>query len=254
MTERVEIVPVAGVPEITEGDRVGELVGAALRRQGVALADADVVCVAQKVISKSEGRVRLLGEVEPGAEAVRLADTLDKDPSLVELVLAESARIVRAQGGVLITETHQGWICANAGIDSSNVPGEDAVTLLPRDADESARRIRAELAAATGAHPAVIIADSFGRPWRLGQTEVAIGCAGLEPIDDWRGRRDATGRELAATVIAVADELACAADLVREKTSGAPAVLIRGAGRFRVEGDGPGAAALRRAAGDDLFR
>jgi coenzyme F420-0:L-glutamate ligase/coenzyme F420-1:gamma-L-glutamate ligase len=156
---------------------------------------------------------------------------------------------------VLIVETRGGWICANAGIDSSNLPGEDLVALLPADADASARRIRAELAAACGARPAVVVADSFGRPWRHGQAEVAIGCAGLLALDDWRGRADAHGRELAATAIAIADQLAGAADLVRDKASATPAALIRGAERWWCEDDGPGAAAvLQRPAGEDLFR
>ena len=163
-------------------------------------------------------------------------------------------RVVRAERGVLISETSHGWICANAGIDSSNVPGEDAVTLLPLDSDASARRLRAELTEASGARPAVIVSDSFGRPWRQGQAEVAIGCAGLTPLDDWRGRSDANGRELAATAIAIADELAAAADLARDKASRVPAVVVRGAGRHRIDGDGPGAAALRRGSGEDLFR
>ncbi len=170
-------------------------------------------------------------------------------------MLSESRRIVRASGTVLIVETHGGWICANAGIDFSNVPGAGTATLLPRDADASARLIRGQLAAACGTRPAVVVADSFGRPWRVGQADVAIGCAGLVALDDWRGRRDALGDELAATAIAVADELAAAADLAREKADGIPAVLIRGAGRWRTEDDGPGAAAaLQRSADEDLFR
>jgi coenzyme F420-0:L-glutamate ligase/coenzyme F420-1:gamma-L-glutamate ligase len=254
MSERLEIVAVRGLPEISEGDPLGVLIARALAAADLALADDDVVCVSQKVVSKAEGRVRRLGQVEPGAEATRLAEELGKDPRLVELVLSESARVVRAERGVLITETSQGWVCANAGIDSSNVPGSDAVALLPLDADESARRLRAELGEAGGARPAVVVSDSFGRPWRHGQTEVAIGCAGLAPLDDWRGRTDATGRELAATEIAMADELAAAADLARDKASGIPVVVIRGAGRHRTDADGPGAAALRRGAADDLFR
>jgi coenzyme F420-0:L-glutamate ligase/coenzyme F420-1:gamma-L-glutamate ligase len=155
---------------------------------------------------------------------------------------------------VLITETKSGWICANAGIDASNVPGSDTVALLPEDADGSARRIRSEVAAAGGGRPAIVIADSFGRPWRIGQVDVAIGCAGLTAIDDWRGREDAGGRELTSTAIAVADELAAAADLARSKTSRTPAVLVRGAERWWSEADGAGAAPLRRAESDDLFR
>ena len=254
MSERIEIVPVTGIPEIAAGDRLGELVAAALERRGETLADTDVLCVAQKIVSKAEGRTRRLADVQPGAEAARLATELEKDPRLVELILTESTRVVRADRGVLITETSHGWICANAGIDSSNVEGEGVVTLLPLDADDSARRLRAEIAEAGGIRPAVLISDSFGRPWRVGQTEVAIGCAGLAPVDDWRGRRDLTGRELAATVIAIADELAAAADLSRDKVSAVPAVLVRGAGRHRTDADGPGAAVLRRAAADDLFR
>jgi coenzyme F420-0:L-glutamate ligase/coenzyme F420-1:gamma-L-glutamate ligase len=254
VSEHVEIVPVAGLPEVVEGDALGRLIASALERQGVELADRDVLCVSQKVISKAEGRMRRLDDVEASERARNLGEELGKDPRLVELILGESVRVVRAERGVLITETNQGWICANAGIDSSNVPQPGAVTLLPLDADASARRLRAEIGEATGGWPAVVIADSFGRPWRLGQTEVAVGCAGLSPVDDWRGRADSTGQELAATAIAIADELAAAADLVRDKSAGVPAVIVRGAGRHRTDEDGPGAAALRRAASDDLFR
>jgi coenzyme F420-0:L-glutamate ligase/coenzyme F420-1:gamma-L-glutamate ligase len=255
VSEALEIVALTGLPEVGRGAALGELLAAAAREAGRPPEDADVVVVAQKVVSKAEGRTRALAEVEPDERAHTLAAELGKDARLVELILAESRRIVRAQGGVLIVETHGGWICANAGIDGSNVPGADTVTLLPEDADASARRIRAELAAACGARPAVVVSDSFGRPWRLGQTDVAIGCAGLVALDDWRGRADAHGRPLAATAIAIADELAAAADLVRDKASGAPAALIRGAGRWRADDDGPGAAgALQRPAAEDLFR
>jgi coenzyme F420-0:L-glutamate ligase / coenzyme F420-1:gamma-L-glutamate ligase len=172
----------------------------------------------------------------------------------VQLVLDEARSVIRAERGRLIVETRGGWICANAGIDASNVPGKERVSLLPEDADGSARRIRDELREAAGAAPAVVIADSFGRPWRLGQTDVAIGCAGLVPLDDWRGRRDREGRVLAATSIAIADQVAAAADLGRDKQAGVPAALIRGLGRYVTREDGPGAAALRRAEADDLFR
>ena len=181
-----------------------------------------MIVVSQKVVSKAEGRIRRLAAVEPGERADELAAALGKDPRIVELVLSESRRIVRASGTVLIAETHGGWICANAGIDFSNVPGAETATLLPRDADASARLIRGQLAAACGTRPAVVVADSFGRPWRVGQADVAIGCAGLVALDDWRGRRDALGDELAATAIAVADELAAAADLAREKADADP--------------------------------
>jgi coenzyme F420-0:L-glutamate ligase/coenzyme F420-1:gamma-L-glutamate ligase len=250
----VELRALSGLPEVGEHALLGELIAGAAGAAGIELADEDVVVVSQKVVSKAEGRVRRLGEVTPGPRAAELAAELGKDARLVELVLSEARRIVRAERGVLIVETRGGWICANAGIDTSNVPGEDAVTLLPVDADASARRIRAEIAAACASRPAVVIADSLGRPWRLGQAEAAIGCAGLIALDDWRGRADTHGRELSATVIAIADEIAGAADLVRDKVSATPAVLVRGAGRWRSEEDGPGAASLRRAADEDLFR
>ncbi len=214
----------------------------------------DVLVVSQKVISKVEDRFRDLAAVEPGPRAIELADALGKDPRLVELILAESRAIIRAERGVLIVETNNGLVCANAGIDASNVPGDDRVLLLPEDPDFSARRIREEIAAAGGERPAVIIADSFGRPWRVGQTDVAIGCAGLLAIDDWRGRHDREERELAATVVAIADEAAAAADLVRDKAAGIPAAVISGLERHITATDGPGAGALRRAAADDLFR
>ena len=211
--------------------------------------------ISQKVVSKAEGRVRELAAVAPSEPAIELAAETDRDPRMVELVLSEAKRIVRATPAVLIVETHGGWICANAGIDSSNLPLEGTVALLPVDADASARRIRAEIAAAGAGSPGIVIADSFGRPWRLGQAEVAIGCAGVVAVDDWRGRRDAHGRPLAATSIAVADQLAGAADLAREKDSGHPVAAIRGAERLWTADDGPGAApALQRAAEEDLFR
>jgi coenzyme F420-0:L-glutamate ligase/coenzyme F420-1:gamma-L-glutamate ligase len=198
--------------------------------------------------------VRLLSSVIPGGEARRLAAVLGKEPALVELILAESREVLRAERDVLITETRHGFVCANAGIDSSNLPEPDTVSLLPEDPDASARCIRAEIRAATGRTVAVVVSDSFGRAWRLGQVEVAIGCAGIAPLSDWRGRRDASGRRLEATLIAVADEAAAAADLVRDKASGLPVAIVRGLERFLSEGDGPGAAALRRPRDEDLFR
>ena len=216
-------------------------------------ASDEIVVISQKAVSKVEGRVARLADVEPGERARRVAAQVDKEPALVELVLSESKRIVRAARGVLITETNAGWVCANAGIDSSNLD-EGLVSLLPVDADASARRIRAEIDAASGSSPAVVIADSFGRAWRLGQSDVAIGCAGLAPLVDWRGRRDRQGNELSATVIALADELAAAADLTREKDSGVPVTILAGLADVVTREDGPGAAVLRRPAEDDLFR
>jgi coenzyme F420-0:L-glutamate ligase/coenzyme F420-1:gamma-L-glutamate ligase len=249
VNERVEAIPVPGLPEIEAGTKLGALIAEAAAPRG-----DDVVAVAQKILSKAEGRVVELAAVEPSGEASELAARLDKDPRIVELVLRESRRIVRAQDGVLIAETHSGWICANAGIDTSNLPGEGRVTLLPDDPDASARRLRAEIEAAAGTRPAVVVSDSFGRPWRLGQTDVAIGCAGLRPLDDWRGRADREGHELSATVIAIADEAAAAADLAREKDAGLPVAIVRGLSRYVTDEDGPGAASLQRPADEDLFR
>lgn len=248
LTRELRIRPVTGLPEVADGADLGRLIADAAEP-----AADDVVVISQKAVSKVEGRIRRLAEVEPGERARELAGELEKDPAMVELVLAESARIVRAERGVLITETHAGWVCANAGIDTSNLE-EGQVSLLPVDGDASARRIRAEIATASGAAPAVVIADSFGRAWRVGQADVAIGCAGITPLADWRGRRDRSGRELSATLIATADQLASAADLTRDKDSGVPAAVVSGLGDLISEQDGPGAGPLRRAREEDLFR
>jgi len=247
--DELRVIGVSGMPEVAEGARVGELIA-----EHSDLLDGDVVVVSQKVVSKAEGRIRRLSSAIPGSEARRLAALLGKEPALVELILAESREVLRAERGVLITETHHGFVCANAGIDSSNLPEANTVSLLPEDPDGSARRIRDEIRAAAGAAPAVIVSDSFGRAWRLGQAEVAIGCAGISPFDDWRGRADAGGRELEATLIAIADEAAAAADLVRNKVSRVPATIVRGLDRYVTPDDGPGAAALRRPRDADLFR
>ena len=255
-------------PEIEAGANLGELIS-----ERAELRDGDVIVISQKIVSKAEGQIRRLSSVIPGAEARKLAAVLGKEPALVELILEESSEVLRAERGVLITETHHGFICANAGIDSSNIPDDDTVCLLPEDPDESARRIRREIVGEESGvgvsgqkrgvsgdpHPrppviGVVISDSFGRAWRLGQAEVAIGCAGLQPLDDWRGRTDAHGRELEATLIAVADEAAAAADLVRSKDSRIPVVIVRGLDRFVTVEDGPGATALRRPPAEDLFR
>jgi len=212
------------------------------------------VAVAHKVVSKGEGRVRRLADVEPGERALALAAEHHKDPRVVQAVLDESATVLRTGHGVLICETHHGFVCANAGVDQSNAANRDELVLLPKDPDASARALRAGIADRRGTQPAVLITDSFGRAWRLGQTDVAIGAAGLIPLDDWRGRHDTTGRELHATAIAVADSIAAAADLARSKDAAEPVVLVRGLARFVTFDDGPGAGALRRPAADDLFR
>lgn len=244
------VLPVPGLPEIAEGDELGSMIAARTE-----LREGDLVVVSQKVVSKAEGRIRPLSSAIPGGEARRMAAVLGKEPNLVQLILEESREVLRAERGVLITETHHGFVCANAGIDSSNLPEPDTVSLLPEDPDASARRLRSEITAVIDPTAiAVVISDSFGRAWRVGQVEVAIGCAGLSPLDDWRGRHDASGRELDATMIAIADEAAAAADLVRDKASGVPAAIVRGLERFVSEDDGPGAAALRRPRDEDLFR
>ncbi|HSS42527.1 MAG TPA: coenzyme F420-0:L-glutamate ligase [Solirubrobacterales bacterium] len=240
----LRVLPIEGLPEVSEGMKLGELIA-----ERAELQDGDVVVISQKVVSKAEGMVRRLAEVEPSERAIELGKRLGKEAELVELILSESREILREER-VLITETKHGFVCANAGIDSSNLPDDGTVCLLPEDPDASARAIRAEISQLVG----VVIADSFGRAWRLGQTEVAIGCAGLAPMDDWRGREDSSGRELTATAIAIADQVAAAADLVRVKDSGVPAVVVRGLDRYVTAEDGPGAAALRRPPAEDLFR
>jgi coenzyme F420-0:L-glutamate ligase / coenzyme F420-1:gamma-L-glutamate ligase len=235
-----------GLPEIRTGDDLGSLLADAAARVG-GLRAGDVVVVAHKAVAKAEGRVVALGDVEPGKRARALGAEHGKDPRLVELILRESLELVRADAGRLIARTRHGFVCANAGVDLSNAGGEEQAVLLPVDPDGSARALRARLGCA------VVIGDSFGRAWRVGQAEVAIGCAGLAPLEDWRGRPDSSGRTLRATNIAVADQAAAAADLVRGKDTSEPAVRLRGLERHVLPDDGPGAAALLRAAADDLF-
>lgn len=254
-TRALEVAAIEGIGEVEEGAPLGELLADAAAATGPALADGEIVVVSHKVVSKAEGRVRSLELVRPSPEAERLAGEIGRDPRLVDVVLGESRRIVRAEPRVLVTEHSSGWICANAGVDASNAGADDTVILLPEDPDASARRIRAEMARATDARPGVIVADTFGRPWRIGQTDVAIGAAGVRPVDQWAGRTDAYGRELVATSIATADELAAAASLVRPKDAGLPAAVVRGAAHAWTAEDGPGAAAaIQRPADEDLFR
>jgi coenzyme F420-0:L-glutamate ligase / coenzyme F420-1:gamma-L-glutamate ligase len=243
--------PLPPLPDVRPGDDLAGMLAAAAPAD---LAAGDVLVVAHKVVSKSEGRVRRLRDIEPGERARELAEEHRKDARLVQAVLDESVELLRARDGVLICVTHHGLVCANAGVDLSNASGEGEVVLLPDDPDASARRLRGGIELAIGVRPAVVISDSFGRAWRLGQTDVAIGAAGLAPLDAWRGRPDAYGRDLRVTEIAIADAVAAAADLARAKDSREPAVLLRGLGRFVTEADGPGAAALRRPRDQDLFR
>jgi coenzyme F420-0:L-glutamate ligase/coenzyme F420-1:gamma-L-glutamate ligase len=241
-----------GLPEVRAGDEPAALIAAAM--PAGAPSPGDVLVVAHKFISKAEGRTRTLSSVEPGERARLLAAELGKDPRQVQVVLDETREVRRAARGVLICVTHHGFVCANAGVDASNAPDDDTVVLLPTDPDDSARRLRQGLRRRLGVAPAVLITDSFGRAWREGQCDVAIGCAGLAALEDWRGRTDARGRPLTATWIAVADELAAAADLARTKDAMHPAVLISGAERHVTEADGPGARPLLRDAAHDLFR
>jgi coenzyme F420-0:L-glutamate ligase/coenzyme F420-1:gamma-L-glutamate ligase len=247
----IEARALPGLPEIRPGD---DLAGLLARAAGGELRDGDVLVVAHKVVSKAEGAVVALDGVAPGEEARRLAAEHGKDPRAVQMVLDETIELVRAQRGVLIARTRHGFVCANAGVDASNATAKGELILLPRDPDASARALRARLRALTGAAPAVVVSDSFGRAWRHGQCDVAVGIAGLMALDDWRGRQDGAGRELRATVIAVADQAAAAADLARDKASREPAVLVRGLERHVTADDGPGAAALVRPLEDDLFR
>jgi coenzyme F420-0:L-glutamate ligase/coenzyme F420-1:gamma-L-glutamate ligase len=230
----ISLVPLEGIPEVRPGDDLAELIAAALAAASIGLTDDDVLVVTQKVVSKAEGRVVDLSTVEPGAQAREWAERWGKDSRQVELVLRESAEVVRwADGGLIISRTPHGFVCANAGVDLSNTGGAELATLLPLDPDASARALRARLDELTGARPAVVISDSFGRPWRSGIVNVAIGAAGIDTVEDLRGEPDAQGREMRSTIIAVADELASAADLAGGKVSQVPVVLVRGY-RFRA--------------------
>jgi coenzyme F420-0:L-glutamate ligase/coenzyme F420-1:gamma-L-glutamate ligase len=229
VTERLELIALDGIPEVASGDDLSRLIADAVDAAGLELTDGDVLVVTQKIVSKAEGQLVELAVVEPSALAVAWAERWGKDPRQVEVVLRESAEIVRmGPGGLIISRTRHGFVCANAGVDVSNVGGGDVASLLPDDPDDSARRIRDGLQRRLGAAPAIVISDSFGRPWRNGIVNVAVGAAGLEALLDLRGTPDAAGREMSATVIAVADELASAADLVGGKVEQRPVVVVRG--------------------------
>jgi coenzyme F420-0:L-glutamate ligase/coenzyme F420-1:gamma-L-glutamate ligase len=243
---RLELIAVEGLPEVRPGDDLGELISSRSR-----LETGDVIVVAQKVVSKSEGRLVNLRSVKASEEAVRIASRLvaSPDPRMVQVVLDESVRVLRSERA-LITETRHGFVCANSGVDHSNVPGDDELTLLPEDPDASASRLRGRLRELAGVDAGVIVSDTFGRPWRLGIVNVALGVAGLPAMLDLRGSLDDVGKPLQATVLAIADELAAAAGLVMGKTKRAPVVIIRG---LALEGQGTGRDLIRPAA-EDLFR
>jgi coenzyme F420-0:L-glutamate ligase/coenzyme F420-1:gamma-L-glutamate ligase len=248
----VTVTPIPGLPAIQPGDDLAALLLAALAQAGLRLQNGDIVVVCQKVVSKAEGRVAHLRDVTPSAFARHLAaQTTDKDPRVVEVILKETTRIVKMDRGHLIVETGPGWVCANAGVDESNSLGADTVILLPADPDASAQRLRAALVERAAAAVAVLITDTFGRPWREGLVDFTLGLAGMDALLDLRGERDLTGRELHHTVMAHADALAAAAGLMMRKGAGIPAVLIRGYQFTPAEGT---AKSLIRSREFDLFR
>ena len=236
MTPEIRLIGLTALPEVTPGMDLAGLARAAVHEAGETFHDGDALVVTHKIVAKAEGRLVDLRTVEPSDFARRWAERWKKDPRHIEVVLRESVRIVRMDRGILISETRHGFVCANAGVDASNVPGEDVVCLLPLDPDATARAIHQALGEATGAHIAVIIADSFGRPWRNGIVNVAIGVAGIAPLVDYRGQADNFGRTMQVSVLAVADELASAAELVMGKVSRCPMALIRGYSFDRREG------------------
>lgn len=251
MAGELRIIPVRGIGEVRPGDDLAATILTALAQQDLPLADGDVLVVTQKIVSKAEGRIVDPSTVEPSHLARMAAEQGKKDAGYYEVVLRESRRIVKMDRGVLVTETHHGLICANAGVDESNVAGGRVVTLLPVDSDASAATLRAALSGPAGASVAVIISDTFGRPWREGQVNVAIGVAGLAPLADYAGLPDGYGFTMQASLIAVADELASAAELVMGKTDAVPVALIRGYAYTPATGS---AAQLIRAPDKDLFR
>jgi coenzyme F420-0:L-glutamate ligase/coenzyme F420-1:gamma-L-glutamate ligase len=247
---RYEVIGVAGLPEIRRGDELAPLIVEAARRQATAIQDRDLLVVSQKIVSKAEGRIVRLSEVPVSPEAQAVADEIGRDPRLVAVILRESRRIVRKDKGVLIVETHHGFVCANAGVDQSNVDA-DTACLLPEDSDRSATALHGRLQALTGHELAVIVADTFGRPWREGLVNVAVGLAGLEPIVSYLGQEDPAGHVLQATILALADELAGAAEPVMGKLDRVPVAIIRGLDWPRGHGS---SRALLRDPARDLFR
>ena len=263
MAARLSAHAVIGLPELKPGDDLAALIATAMEaeRPPRSLRDGQVAVIAHKAVSKIEGALVPLADIEPSSQARELAADAPaqdaahgKDPRVVQVVLDQAAEILRADHGVLICRTRHGFVCANAGVDASNAPDQGTLVVLPRDPDASARLLRARLRRLTGATVAVLITDSFGRAWRYGQCDVTIGCAGMAPLEDWRGRSDAAGRQLRATWLAVADAAAAAADLARAKDSREPVVILEGLERFVSSTDGPGAAALVRPLDEDLFR
>ncbi len=252
MSGEIRIIPVRGIPEIRPGDDLAALTAAALQAGGLELADGDVVVVAQKAFSKAGGHLVKLAEVTPSALASSFAELYAKDARQVEVVLREARRIVRMERGVLIVETRHGLVCANAGVDASNIEGEGAVSLLPPEPDADCEKLRSALsAAAGGVRLAVVMSDTFGRPWREGQTNIAIGVAGMDPMRSYVGQVDPYGYELRVTSLCAADELAAAAELVMGKTDAVPVAIVRG---YPFTNGDQGARAIVRPPERDLFR
>jgi coenzyme F420-0:L-glutamate ligase/coenzyme F420-1:gamma-L-glutamate ligase len=247
----IRVFGVTGIPEVHPGNNLADLIVRATQGQGTPLEENDILVVTQKVVSKSEGCVVDLRTIEPSAFAQTLAAQWDKDARHVEVVLRESRRIVRMDHGVVIAETRHGLICANAGVDASNIPGDTTVATLPVDPDASAKRLRAGIKEQTGLTIAVIISDTFGRPWRIGSTDVAIGTAGINPLKDYRGEEDPYGYSLRVSIVATADEVSGAAELVNRKTQGVPVAVLRG---LPYEHAPEASSALIREPGADLFR
>ncbi|MGH7815019.1 MAG: coenzyme F420-0:L-glutamate ligase [Candidatus Binataceae bacterium] len=247
----ISFTAIEGIPMVAAGDDLAALISAGLARTGIVPQDGDILVVCQKIVSKAEGRIVNLDEVEPSEFAMNLARRWEKDPRAVEVVLRNSNRIVRNDRGVIIAETGPGWVCANAGVDESNSPGAARAILLPEDPDASARKLRAAIRQSCGASVAVIVTDTFGRPWRDGLTEVCLGIAGMNPMLDLRGSTDLNGRELHHSVVAIADEIAAGAGLLMEKAGGIPAVVVRG---YRFAPCEASAKVLIRPAEADLFR
>jgi coenzyme F420-0:L-glutamate ligase/coenzyme F420-1:gamma-L-glutamate ligase len=246
----IQVIGVQGMPEVIDGDDVASLIVEAVRRAELSIDERDIFVVAQKIVSKAEGRIVRLEIIEPSSRAREWAAAWDKDARVVEVVLRESRRIVRMERGVLISETEHGFICANAGVDTSNV-AEGTVTLLPKDPDTSAQKIRASLEQQFDVEVAVIVSDTFGRPWREGLVNVALGLSGIAPLIDYRGQEDSHGRTMKVTVMAIADEIASAAELVMKKSAGIPVAIVRG---FDYDASEASGFELIRAAELDLFR
>lgn len=246
----LEIVGIEGLGEIKPGDSIGVIILEACARLGLPLVPDDILVVAHKIVSKAEGQIVSLAEVSPSARALELSRQLGKDAAILEIILRESRRIIRMGGGTIIVETHHGFICANAGVDLSNV-GSGRIALLPRDPDRSAAAIRDQIREKVGVAPGVIVSDSFGRPWRVGTVDVAVGVAGIRPVKDERGKKDPYGYELRAAVTAVADEIASAAELVMGKRDGVPVVIVRG---YKAASEDGTAQELLRPEAEDLFR